>query len=329
MKALALFLFPLIFSIPKFSGTCSTSPEDKCASHDLNSHSKLTLTPLSFKHIALAQPEGDGATVFRVMPNNKFSNFDPFLMMDLGEARLPNGFPDHPHRGFETVTYVLKGTAFHEDFKGNSGQLKEGMVQWMTAGKGIVHSEMPGSFDETTVITQLWINLPKAKKMIEPYYQEFSREQIKTVKQQGVTVKLIAGEFEGQTGVVETNTPILYLDISLEDNKKVEITIKAGFRGFILVHEGELKWNKEVLKEKQSGFFEVQVTDSLLVLKGNGKAVVVAGMPIGEPVVQHGPFVMNTREEIEQAFQDYRLARNGFEGAHEWRSRIREMAKIK
>lgn len=289
---------------------------------------KNKLKSLSFKHVAKSQPEGDGAIVSRIMPNSKFKNFDPFLMMDFGVSRLPSGFPDHPHRGFETITYVISGTVLHEDFKGNKGKLEPGMVQWMTAGKGIVHAEMPGSFEEDTVLTQLWLNLPAAKKMIEPYYQEYSKEEIITIEDKNYIVKLIAGDFAGKTGAVKTNSAMLYLDAHLQEDAEIEIALESGFRGFILVHDGTVQFDGTSLKYKESGFFEEDEEETVLKLTGGeqgGKVVVIAGKPIGEKVVQYGPFVMNTKEEIEQAFEDYQQGKNGFEGAAEWESKIRNM----
>lgn len=157
--------------------------------------------------------EGVGAKVVRVLGNQHIRRLDPFLMLDYFHVKLPGGFPDHPHRGFETVTYMLEGEVAHEDFKGHKGVIGPGDIQWMTAGKGIVHSEMPTSFTVTSKGFQLWLNLKASNKMINPRYQELKAAEIPIVKKQNMSVKVIAGEWEGVKGPIQVETPSYYFDV--------------------------------------------------------------------------------------------------------------------
>jgi len=164
-------------------------------------------------------PEGDGASVMRVIGSRGLTkDMDPFLMLDYFTGKLPGGFPDHPHRGFETVSYLLKGKFYHEDFMGNKGVLEPGDIQWMTAGRGIVHAEMPGSFDEPSTGFQLWLNLRAKDKMQAPSYQEFKKDKLPRVEKDGVSLVLIAGEALGQKGPIYTRTPAFYIDVKMQKN---------------------------------------------------------------------------------------------------------------
>ncbi|ESN94993.1 hypothetical protein HELRODRAFT_193693 [Helobdella robusta] len=230
--------------------------------------------------------EGVGARVRRSIGRPELKNLDPFLLLDELSGRPPAGFPDHPHRGFETVSYLLSGNIRHEDFMGNKGDLGAGDVQWMTAGRGVVHSEMLHG-DEVTHGLQLWVNLSKKDKMIAPSYQELPAEKIPTAAKDGVKVKVIAGESleaKGEDVVEEFHTAVLSED------------------------------------------------EELLVVFNKSDApchfVLISGQPIREPVFQRGPFVMNSQEEVEQAFSDYRSCSNGFESAKTWREiKRRELGK--
>lgn len=162
------------------------------------------------------QSEGVGAKVRRYIGTSKLRNFDPFLMLDYFEGKLPTGFPDHPHRGFQTLTYLHSGTFFHEDFLGNNGILEPFGIQWMIAGKGIVHSEIPGSFEESSIGLQLWINLPAKDKMIDPYYLDRKKEEIPFVEKDGVKARVICGEvFDTKGCINEMRTPIDYIDFDI------------------------------------------------------------------------------------------------------------------
>jgi quercetin 2,3-dioxygenase len=159
--------------------------------------------------------EGKGAKVIRVIGNQYLRNLDPFLMLDYFKVRLPAGFPDHPHRGFETVTYMQQGSFYHEDFKGHKGKIGPGDLQWMTAGKGILHSEVPASYDEDNLGFQLWINLESKNKMIEPAYQEYTSDKIQVYQGDKVEVKIISGKWEGKTGPIYARTPSYYFDVHI------------------------------------------------------------------------------------------------------------------
>jgi len=280
---------------------------------------------LSKKFENKEQDEGVGARVRRSIGTREIRNFDPFLMLDEFHVTSPAGFPDHPHRGFETVTYMLDGQVQHEDFAGHGGIIGPGDLQWMTAGRGIVHSEMPVG-DITCTGLQLWINLPKEFKMVEPAYQELKHENIPKKTENGVTVTIIAGESMGIKSPIYTRTPTMYLDFKLEPNSEYTQEVPADWNAFIFVLDGEGHFGDKAKENKSQTHY------TLILSKGDrirfaNKAksllhfVLIAGKPINEPVVQHGPFVMNTREEIEQTFVDYHSFRNGFEKARNWRSR--------
>ena len=273
--------------------------------------------------------EGDGAIVRRAIGVGENVSMDPFLMMDHFNVRLPGGFPDHPHRGFETVTYMFEGKVFHEDFKGHKGEIGPGDVQWMTAGKGIVHSEMPGSFKESSIGIQLWINLNKENKMTEPNYQEISSKDIPKVflENQKSWVKIISGSFNGEDGPVKSVTSVHYYDVFLFGKDEINIDVISGeVNCFIYVYEGEVIVLDKKIKKFYSGKIEKLSTDSMsLKISSNSDSafIITLGRPLKEKVVQYGPFVMNTKEELENAIYDYQNGINGFEGAHEWESKIK------
>ncbi|XP_013858440.1 pirin [Austrofundulus limnaeus] len=276
--------------------------------------------------LSVEQAEGLGARVRRSIGRTELRNLDPFLMLDEFKVSKPAGFPDHPHRGFETVTYVLAGVTAHEDFCGHSGRLHPGDLQWMTAGRGVVHAEMPVS-DEPVLGLQLWVNLRRAEKMIEPAYQELKASQIPKPSLGGVTAAVISGEALGAKSKVYTRTPTLYLDFKMQAGSVHVQPVPAGWTAFIYTLSGSVHVGPE----------EQQVEPHHTVVFGDGDCVrfenkgsevshfvLIAGEPINEPVVQHGPFVMSTEEEIQQAMLDYRRGQNGFERAPKWRSKIRD-----
>ena len=275
------------------------------------------------------QGEGVGAKVRRVIGTQSIRNLDPFLMLDYFRVRLPSGFPDHPHRGFETVTYMKQGSILHEDFKGHKGQLGPGDVQWMTAGKGIVHAEMPGSKTEDSVGFQLWLNLAKKDKLTDPQYQEFKKADIPHVKQEGLEAQVISGEVLGVKGVITARTPTHYIDFRLQPKAQYSHTVPAHWNAFIFIYNGAVRVNDSEYSQDTAVFFKSQKEDSVVDFVGCDSAaefIWVSGKPIGEQVVQYGPFVMNTQAEIEQAFKDYQRGEDGFENNKQWQSEIQNLS---
>ena len=272
--------------------------------------------------------EGAGFLVRRPFPQASFSDFDPFLLLDeMGPMELgpgqAKGAPDHPHRGFETVTYMLSGEMQHKDSRGHAGRLTPGDVQWMTAGAGVVHSEMPSAeFARAGGRMhgfQLWVNLPKRDKMMKPRYQEIPGSQIpKVTSSDGlVTVSIIAGEAMGQKAVIETRTPIVYLHYSIKPGGVATQQISSTYNTFAYIVDGEGLFGaeRERAKDGQMILFaqdgdEVRIenpTDTKATLD----ILLIGGMQLNEPIARYGPFVMNTETEIRQAFEDYRFGRMG------------------
>ncbi|XP_077420625.1 pirin [Vanacampus margaritifer] len=276
--------------------------------------------------LSVEQDEGAGARVRRSIGRKELQNLDPFLMLDEFRVSKPAGFPDHPHRGFETVTYVLEGVIAHEDFCGHSGRLQPGDLQWMTAGRGVVHAEMPMS-EEPLVGLQLWVNLSRQSKMVEPAYQELRSSEIPKPTQGGVTVAVISGEALGAKSKVFTRTPTMYLDFVLKTGAQHVQPVPPGWTAFIYTLSGTIHVGPEEEHQKVEPHHTVVLGDGGSVRfenKGSDVShfVLIAGEPINEPVVKHGPFVMNTEEEIDQAISDYRNGQNGFERALNWKSKI-------
>ncbi|XP_048855128.1 pirin isoform X1 [Brienomyrus brachyistius] len=276
--------------------------------------------------LSVEQEEGVGARVRRSIGRKELRNLDPFLMLDEFKVSKPAGFPDHPHRGFETVTYLLQGVSAHEDNCGHSGRLGPGDLQWMTAGRGVVHAEMPVS-DEPIHGLQLWVNLRAADKMVEPQYQEIKSSDVPKPSQGGVTVAVISGEGLGVKSKVYTRTPTTYLDFKLDSGAKHTQAVALGWTSFIYTLSGCLHVGPDMYQRKIDPHHTVVLDDGdCVVVENKGSElchfVLIAGEPINEPIVQRGPFVMNTEEEINQAIKDFRSGTNGFEGAKEWQSKI-------
>lgn len=270
------------------------------------------------------QREGVGATVRRSIGTHELRNFDPFLMLDEFEVTPPAGFPDHPHRGFETVTYMLEGAGNHQDFAGHKGTIRSGDVQWMTAGRGIVHSEMPASEGLHRGL-QLWVNLSSKDKMVEPAYQELPKDDIPRAEKDGVEVRVIAGEAMGVRSPVFTRTPTMYLDFSLQPSSEYHQTIPESWNAFVYIIEGEGHFGIPNGKPSPAHNLLVLGTggDGLSVWNKSAKPlrfILVAGEPINEPIVQYGPFVMNTQAEIQQTIEDFQYCKNGFENARNWQA---------
>ncbi|KAL2652896.1 hypothetical protein R1flu_021024 [Riccia fluitans] len=273
--------------------------------------------------LSVEQEEGDGAFVRRSIGRPELKQLDPFILLDHFAVAPPAGFPDHPHRGFETVTYMLEGSFTHQDFDGHKGTIGPGDLQWMTAGRGIVHSELPAKHGVQRGI-QLWVNLPGKYKMLEPRYQELEHKSVATVETHGVKVSVIAGDSYGVRSPVYTITPIMFLDFSLEPGAVVHQEIPGYWNAFIYVLEGKVQVGSKTASPISS-------YNTVLLGPGKGLSVwnaengvcrflLIGGEPIGEPVVQYGPFVMNTQQEIRKAIQDFRKGHNGFEKAPFWHS---------
>lgn len=288
----------------------------------------------SIKHLFHASQlkEGGGFWVRRSVGSREMSVLDPFLMLDhLGPTKYGPGeavgAPDHPHRGFETVTYVLEGGFQHKDSQGNEGNLLPGWVQWMTAGSGVIHSEMPSDDlmknGGTMHGFQLWVNLPKEKKMTRPRYQDVPPEKIPKAKTEDgrVEVVVIAGESLGKSAVIDTHIPITMLDVRISAGGSLIQPIQADHNSFVYVYGGkgqlggkDAKLGDWVVLDHDGDSFTISCPE-------DGEAIRVllfAGKPINEPVARYGPFVMNTQEELRQAFKDYQSGTFGeIEGADE------------
>lgn len=273
------------------------------------------------------QHEGAGFVVRRPIPTAGFDAADPFLLLDEmgpvvyapGEAV---GAPDHPHRGFETVTYMLDGEFEHEDSAGHRGTIGPGAVQWMTAGAGIVHSEMPSrrirEEGGRSHGFQIWINLPAKLKMTQPRYQEIPASRIpEAVSEDGLArVRVIAGEALGARAVIDTHTPIVYQDWSIASGADVTMPLASELRGYAYVFEGAVRIGAEgkLLEEGQLGVLSPGDDVRLRGAPGAdkpGRMLLLAGVPIAEPLARYGPFVMNTKSELLQAFADYQSGRMG------------------
>ena len=266
-----------------------------------------------------ATSDGAGVRLTRVIGGHELPDLDPFLLLDeFGTDRAEDyiaGFPSHPHRGFETVTYMLDGRMRHRDNHGNEGLLTPGSVQWMTAGRGLVHSEMPEQESGRMRGFQLWVNLPARDKMTAPRYQEFAPERIPVVQPApGVAVKVIAGRVGDTVGpIVQPATDPLYLDVALEPGTAWAYALPDGhnafaylFEGAVTVGEGE---DARALESREMGVLGGGGALSLRAGGGGARLILVAGTPLREPVARHGPFVMNTRQELMQAFVDFQEGR--------------------
>ena len=306
--------------------------EDALAT-DSSEINKIQMTRRSASRVlnSIKTMEGEGLVVNRSLPNNR--EFDPFLLLDeFGPLELApgkvGGVPAHPHRGFETVTYMLDGRFEHKDSQGHSGKLNPGDVQWMTAGSGIVHSEMPEKeFARTGGRLhgfQLWVNLPKRDKMVEPRYQEIPSSLIPVAKNSDgrVTVKIIAGETLDNRAVIDTRTPIMYLHFILQSNGEIVQHVPKDYNAFAYVINGVGYFGKNE-QSAQRGQMVIFARDGEeLSIRAPADAttspldvLLLAGVPLKEPIVQYGPFVMNTSEEIYQAIEDYRSGKIGSRGA--------------
>ncbi|KXX82303.1 Pirin-like protein [Madurella mycetomatis] len=287
--------------------------------------------------LALQQSEGAGALVRRSVGTPSLRNFSPFLMLDHFSVSPGAGFPDHPHRGQETITYLLQGAIAHEDFAGNRGLLGPGDLQFMTAGRGIVHAEMPvhdPKDGKNVEGLQLWVDLPKALKGCEPRYRDLKGEEIPLAEADGgrVKVKVISGQSHGVDSVKDlAYTPVWLLDVEVKPGGKIAQPLPEGWNAFAYILEGDVVFGKEGGEQKKIGQFHNVVFESegqavyAKVEEGAEKSarfVLIAGTPLDQKIVQYGPFVLTSQEEVYQAFMDYQTHSNGFERAKGWESEI-------
>ena len=273
----------------------------------------------SIERQVAGKPTSDGAGVklTRVLTQPLQRRLDPFLMLDAFGSDNPDdyiaGFPDHPHRGFETVTYMIAGRMRHRDSAGHEGLLENGGVQWMTAGRGVIHSEIPQQEAGVMEGFQLWLNLPAGDKMSAPWYRDFAAGDLPRFDTDGgVAVTVIAGASHGVAGAVtrEATAP-LYLDLHLPAGTRFEQPLPAGHNAFVYVYRGEVLIAGETLPTQRMGILANEAGADGVVIEaaGESKVLLIAGRPLHEPIAQYGPFVMNTDQEIYQALNDFRDGR--------------------
>ncbi|KID97117.1 Pirin, partial [Metarhizium majus ARSEF 297] len=285
--------------------------------------------------LAVEQSEGAGARVRRSIGTPQLRNFSPFLMLDHFSVSPGAGFPDHPHRGQETITYLLEGATDHEDFAGNKGTLYPGDLQFMTAGRGIVHAEMPRKTDDgkPNVGLQLWVDLPESLKACEPRYRDLRAAEIPTVDVDAgrATIKVISGQSHGIDSVKDlAYTPVWILDVVLRPGASVTQPLPKGWNAFSYVLEGSAWYGQGQDRTKIQQFHNVvfeQDGDVVHVetdadATKDTRLVIIAGTPLDQEVVQYGPFVLNSKEGVYQALYDYQTFSNGFERAKNWKSEI-------
>jgi redox-sensitive bicupin YhaK (pirin superfamily) len=275
--------------------------------------------PRRVERLVAGQPtsDGDGVKLVRVLTQNLQRRLDPFLMLDAfgSDSRddYIGGFPDHPHRGFETVTYMLEGRMRHRDSAGNEGLLTNGAVQWMTAGRGVIHSEMPEQEDGRMEGFQLWLNLPARDKLCEPWYRDIPSAEIPEVQSEGVHVRVIAGQALGVQGAMQREaTAPTYLDLHLEPGARFDQALPAAHNAFVYVYRGSLVVaDTEVPRQRMALLANTPGSDGVVLTAGpeGARAVLIAGQPLNEPIAQYGPFVMNTNQEIYQAVEDFQAGR--------------------
>jgi hypothetical protein len=265
----------------------------------------------------VATSDGAGVSLTRVLTGKLQRRLDPFLMLDAFGSDDPDdyiaGFPDHPHRGFETITYMLSGRMRHRDSAGHEGLLENGGMQWMIAGRGAIHSEIPEQEDGLMEGFQLWLNLPAANKMAAPWYKDFSSAEIPEYRTaEGVTVRVIAGESNGVAGAMtrEVTEPV-YLDVHLPAGTRLSTALPATHNAFVYVYRGAVQVGDTQVDAQRMGILSnAPDADGVTIsAAGDARLILVAGKPLNEAIVQYGPFVMNTQEEIHQALDDYRSGR--------------------
>ena len=273
--------------------------------------------PRRVERLVVGKPTSAGAGVklTRVLTQDLQYRLDPFLMLDaFGTDDADDylaGFPDHPHRGFETVTYMLAGRMRHRDSAGHEGLLGNGGVQWMTAGRGVIHSELPEQTEGRMEGFQLWLNLPAKDKMGAPWYRDIQSAEVPEWHGPGVTARVIAGASHGVEGAVQRDgTEPLYLDLHLDANARFEQPLPEGHNAFVYVYRGSLAIGEQSVPLQRMAIL-ANAGDGVRVMAGaeGARAILVAGRPLKEPIVQYGPFVMNSQQEIFQAVEDFRAGR--------------------
>ena len=266
-----------------------------------------------------ATSDGAGVKLSRVLTQDLQHRLDPFLMLDAFGSDQPDdyiaGFPDHPHRGFETITYMIAGRMRHRDSAGHEGLLENGGVQWMTAGKGVIHSEIPQQEEGVMEGFQLWLNLPQRDKMNTPWYRDFKADDLpKFVTAEGVAVTVIAGDSHGVSGAVtrETTQPN-YLDLHLPGGSRFAQQLPAGHNAFVYVYRGEVSIAGQAVPRQRMAILANDARADGVVIEASvdARVLLISGQPLKEPIVQYGPFVMNTKDEIYQALSDFRDGRLG------------------
>lgn len=274
----------------------------------------MSLRSVKQRHAAVAVAEGAGVSVRRSIGIPALPCLDPFLLLDHFSSDDPDdyiaGFPDHPHRGFSTFTYMLDGRMLHRDSMGNRGELGPGGAQWMKAASGVIHSEMPRQREGLMRGFQLWINLPAAEKMSDPAYQEYPAEAFPVIEGPGRRVKLLIGEHAGRRSPVQDpHTQVSYLDLSLAPGAASALPVDPGHNAFVYLFEGGVELGGVSLRPHELAVLGEGDEVALQASAAGARLLLVAGRALGEPVVQYGPFVMNTREQILQAFEDYNAGR--------------------
>lgn len=289
-------------------------------------HATLPESPVSqprrVERLVAGQATSDGAGVklTRVLTQALQRRLDPFLMLDAFGSDQPDdyiaGFPDHPHRGFETVTYMIAGRMRHRDSAGHEGLLENGGVQWMTAGRGVIHSELPEQEEGVMEGFQLWLNLPARDKMRAPWYRDIKADELpKFLTAQGVAVTVIAGHSHGVEGAVTRDaTAPLYLDVHLPAGARFTQPLPASHNAFVYAYRGEVTVSGQAVPVQRMAILANEATSDGVVIEagpGGARVLLLAGQPLNEPIAQYGPFVMNTQQEIFQAVNDYRDGRLG------------------
>ena len=264
---------------------------------------------------AVDSQDGAGVKLKRSVGKNSASRIDPFLMLDAFSSTNPDdyiaGFPPHPHRGFETVTYMLDGHMIHRDHMGNEGDLRAGGVQWMTAGRGVIHEERPQMTEGLMRGFQLWINLPASEKMKPAAYQNIEPEEVPVITlANGCTIKVIAGEYQLEdklaTGPIAAgSTQAIYLDIQIPKGEHLSLPVSSSLSAFIYLFEGQAEINKQALSHNNAAVLGSGDSVTIHAPEVEARLLLIAGKAIGEPIAQYGPFVMNTMKEVDQAIEDY------------------------
>lgn len=323
------------------NNTITTTPIDSTTPLEYPTPIVLPITEMSTARairqvfLAIEQAEGAGARVRRSIGTAKLRNFSPFLMLDHFTIGKGAGFPDHPHRGQETITYLLSGGVDHEDFAGNKGTIGPGDLQFMTAGRGIMHAEMPHENPDGSpnVGMQLWVDLPQKLKMCEPRYRDLRANEIPLAKADDgrVEIKVISGQSHGVDSVRDlAYTPVWLLDVTIRPGGKLSQALPQGWNAFAYTLSGKTIFGSndstQVVKEfhnvvfEQTGdLVEASVPDNA---DSESRFIIVAGQPLDQKVVQYGPFVLTSQEEVHQAMLDYQTASNGFEKSRNWQSEI-------